>query len=138
MRQVIVASDRLRASLAAALGIGVTELTALGHLAEAGQLIPKELSARLGITPGSVTGVADRLVAAGLVKREAHPTDRRSILLRPTPAGVHARQWAEEQFDALFQRAMNGQGAALAAELVPFLHHAAKLLQASRNEPVRP
>ncbi len=135
MRRVILASDDARASLAANLGIEVTELTALGHLTEAGQLTPKELSARLGITPGSVTGVADRLVAAGMIRREAHPTDRRSLLLRATPAGVHARQWAEEQFDAILERAMNGQGAVLALELVPFLHHVAELLRESAGEP---
>lgn len=128
LRHVIVSTDRYRAALAAQLQIGVTELTALGHLVERGQLTPKELSALLGLTTGTVTGVADRLVAAGLIRREPHSTDRRSILLRPTPAGVHARRWAEEQFNDILAAAAPDRLTAIAPELAGFLDRTAALL----------
>jgi MarR family 2-MHQ and catechol resistance regulon transcriptional repressor len=45
------------------------------------------LSERLLIRPASVTGVVDRLERAGLVAREADPTDHRAKFVRLTKAG---------------------------------------------------
>jgi DNA-binding MarR family transcriptional regulator len=49
-----------------------------------------ELSSRLMVSNGNVTGLADALAREGLVAREADPADRRSARLRLTPAGKHA------------------------------------------------
>ncbi|PLZ03942.1 MarR family transcriptional regulator [Burkholderia sp. WAC0059] len=46
-----------------------------------------ELSRRLMVTGGNVTGIADQLEKEGLVGRDASPDDRRSITVRLTPAG---------------------------------------------------
>jgi DNA-binding MarR family transcriptional regulator len=51
-----------------------------------------ELSRRLMVSNGNVTGVVDRLVAEGLVARAPSPHDRRSALVRLTPEG--RRQFA--------------------------------------------
>ncbi|PXW25404.1 MarR family winged helix-turn-helix transcriptional regulator [Paraburkholderia caballeronis] len=68
-----------------------------------------ELSRRLMVTGGNVTGIADQLEKEGLVVRDADPDDRRSIALRLTPAGraqfdsmaaVH-EQWVVELFGGL-------------------------------------
>ena len=65
-----------------------------------------ELSQRLMVTGGNVTGVTDQLEAEGLVKRTAHPSDRRAFAVQLTPAGkrqfrrmaaVH-EQWVVELF----------------------------------------
>lgn len=65
-----------------------------------------ELSKRLMVTGGNVTGVTDQLEAEGLVKRTPHPTDRRAFSVQLTPAGrrqfrrmaaVH-EQWVIELF----------------------------------------
>jgi DNA-binding MarR family transcriptional regulator len=53
----------------------------------------KELGERTLITKGTLTGVVDRLVAQGLVRRVASTTDGRSQIAQLTPEG-----------DALFQR----------------------------------
>jgi DNA-binding MarR family transcriptional regulator len=45
---------------------------------------PKDLSQFLRITSASTTSLIDRLVASGHVRREAHPTDRRSVVVVPT------------------------------------------------------
>lgn len=47
----------------------------------------RELSQRLMVTGGNVTGITDQLEAEGLVLREAHPSDRRSYTVKLTPAG---------------------------------------------------
>jgi len=46
-----------------------------------------ELSARLKVSNGNVTGVVERLVGEGLVERTALPTDRRSYKVALTTAG---------------------------------------------------
>jgi DNA-binding MarR family transcriptional regulator len=46
-----------------------------------------ELSQRLMVTGGNVTGITDQLEAEGLVVRAAHPRDRRAYSVRLTPAG---------------------------------------------------
>ena len=65
-----------------------------------------ELSQRLMVTGGNVTGITDQLEAEGLVKRAPHPSDRRAFSVQLTPAGkrqfrrmaaVH-EQWVIELF----------------------------------------
>jgi DNA-binding MarR family transcriptional regulator len=48
----------------------------------------KELGEKTLITKGTLTGVVDRLEAKGIVKRAPSPRDRRSQILRLTPAGA--------------------------------------------------
>ncbi|WP_431047737.1 MarR family winged helix-turn-helix transcriptional regulator [Roseateles sp. L2-2] len=50
-------------------------------------LTMRELSQRLMVTGGNVTGITDQLEAEGHVVREPHPSDRRSVTVRLTPAG---------------------------------------------------
>lgn len=49
-----------------------------------------ELSRRLMVTGGNVTGITDQLVKEGLVTREAPADDRRAFVVRLTPAGRRA------------------------------------------------
>ena len=46
-----------------------------------------ELSRRMMVTGGNVTGLTDDLEADGLVLRESSPTDRRSWIVKLTPQG---------------------------------------------------
>ena len=65
-----------------------------------------ELSQRLMVTGGNITGITDQLEAEGLVKRARHPSDRRAFAVQLTPTGrrqfrrmaaVH-EQWVIELF----------------------------------------
>ena len=49
-----------------------------------------ELSRRMMVTSGNVTGITDQLVDEGLVRRVESPDDRRAYLVRLTPAGKRA------------------------------------------------
>ena len=49
-----------------------------------------ELSQRLMVTGGNVTGITDQLEREGLVVRVSDPTDRRAYTVKLTPAG----RWA--------------------------------------------
>ena len=46
-----------------------------------------ELSSRLMVTGGNVTGLTDELQRDGLVLRATHPNDRRAWIVRLTPKG---------------------------------------------------
>lgn len=59
-----------------------------------GGLSMSELSTRLMVSNGNVTGIVDRLVQEGLVSRTAAPGDRRSLVVRLTDAG-------QTSFDAM-------------------------------------
>jgi DNA-binding MarR family transcriptional regulator len=47
-----------------------------------------QIARALGMTPSTATGVVDRLVAQGLVRRLEDPGDRRVVLLAATPEGA--------------------------------------------------
>jgi DNA-binding MarR family transcriptional regulator len=46
------------------------------------------LGDELGVTPRNVTTLVDGLEAEGLVRRVAHPTDRRATVVEITPQGA--------------------------------------------------
>jgi DNA-binding MarR family transcriptional regulator len=46
-----------------------------------------EISSRLMVTTGNITGLTDELEADGLVERTVDPTSRRAFLVRLTPKG---------------------------------------------------
>lgn len=55
-----------------------------------------ELSKRMMVTGGNVTGITDQLVTEGLVVREDSPKDRRAYIVRLTPEGRRSfRKMAE-------------------------------------------
>ncbi|MDR5837815.1 MarR family transcriptional regulator [Caballeronia sp. LZ034LL] len=68
-----------------------------------------ELSRRMMVTGGNVTGITDQLEKEGLVSRYADPDDRRSISVRLTPQGRTSfdkmaaahEQWVVEMFGGL-------------------------------------
>ena len=69
-------------------GIGYAWMRALGVLYSSdGPMIMSDLGAELGVTARNVTKFVDELVAAGFVRREPHPSDRRATLIALTDVG---------------------------------------------------
>ena len=81
-----------------------------------------ELSKRMMVTGGNVTGITDMLEAEGLVERVPDPADRRAILVRLTPAGrrtfaamaAEHERWIVECFRGLSRREMAAMASMLA------------------------
>src|SRR5579864_4627202 len=67
------------------LGIAPTDLECLAVLQDLGPASAGQLAEVLGLTTGAITGVVDRLVAAGFVARDNDPDDRRRVIVRPVP-----------------------------------------------------
>lgn len=87
-----------------------------------GGLRMSELSKRMMVTGGNVTGITDLLEREGLVERVADPGDRRAWLVRLTRAGRRAfaamaaghERWIVEAFAPLSAREMAAMAALLA------------------------
>ena len=71
-------------------GMYPTDLECLGFLVAEGPLPAGRLAALTGLTTGAVTRLVDRLEAAGYVRREADPLDRRRVIVRLLPERTRA------------------------------------------------
>ncbi|MER7557399.1 MarR family transcriptional regulator [Nocardioides sp. NPDC126508] len=78
-----------------ALGLTYSQYVAMLVLWESSPISTGELGERLGLDYGTVTPLVKRLEAAGLITREKHPDDQRSVRLRLTEAGTDLRSRAE-------------------------------------------
>jgi DNA-binding MarR family transcriptional regulator len=72
-------------------------LNALRRSGPGNALIPTQLASVGQLTSGGMTNRLDRLEAAGLIEREPHPDDRRSVLVSLTAAGT---ELADDAFAA--------------------------------------
>jgi len=80
--------DTIRKRLAGEFGTTLPRFDLMAQLERHPQgLTMSELSKRLMVTGGNVTGITDQLEAEGLVVRGPHPTDRRAFSVKLTPAG---------------------------------------------------
>lgn len=75
-------------AIAEAHGLTFPQLVALRHLKRDGPMPMSELTDRLGVTRGALTGLVDRLEAAELVARQPSESDRRMIFLALTEKGL--------------------------------------------------
>ena len=80
-----------------------------------------ELSKRMMVTGGNVTGITDGLVREGLVERASDPADRRAWRVKLTPAGRRAftamarehERWIVAAFATLSAREMSNMAGLL-------------------------
>jgi DNA-binding MarR family transcriptional regulator len=61
------------------MGLSTVEEKTLDLLERDGPLTAGELASRTGLAPASVTGLIDRLVRKGFVRRSTHEADRRRV-----------------------------------------------------------
>jgi DNA-binding MarR family transcriptional regulator len=104
----------------------------------AGQpLEPSVIADRLLVTTGSMTSLLDNLEKRGLIRRQAHPGDRRKLLINITPA---AQAIVDELLPSIHARERDVMAAALSPnEQRSLLRIIAKLQQAAlqaRSAPV--
>lgn len=72
------------------LALNATDIRCLDLIARAGgtEVTAGDLGKATGLTTGAVTGIVDRLEAAGMVERVRDDKDRRRIIVRPKPDGM--------------------------------------------------
>lgn len=82
-------------------GLTPSRVRVLWELRSRGPSVQRVLAEALGVTPRTMTGLVDGLVAAGIVTREPHPTDRRATLVSLTAQGsatIDAMERDQAQF----------------------------------------
>nr|AHE14815.1 putative transcriptional regulator [uncultured bacterium] len=79
---------QLNALIAEQMDVVPSDLDCLHALIRHGPAMARALAQRVGLTPGSVSRMIDRLDAAGCIKRVPDPDDRRRVLIEPTAEGI--------------------------------------------------
>lgn len=83
--------DEIRSRLRTSFGITLPRFDLMAQLERQPEgLRMGELSKRMMVTGGNVTGIVDQLVKEGLVERVADPQDKRAFVVRLTKAGRRA------------------------------------------------
>lgn len=95
-----------------------------------GRRTPTELAARLQLSTGAITGLVDRLEAAGLAQRRRHATDRRKVMVELTEAGVGTTGVIQAQLSQAMRRCTATFSGEQRAVVLRFLHDAAAELDA--------
>jgi len=130
---IAMAAVALNTAMSQAMGLHPSEGLCLWHVVESAYGEPVtagRLAEGTGLTTGAITGIVDRLEAAGLVRRERDETDRRKVFIRPVleRVTVMGELFApmEREFDELVQRYAPEQVVAI----YDYLSRSGEILQA--------
>jgi DNA-binding MarR family transcriptional regulator len=91
LRALLTESDRIAHGFAMEHRLSPSDFRALLHVvaseSDGSPLAASDLRSRLNVSAGAITYIIDRLVKAGLVRRDADPSDRRKVILRFSEQG---------------------------------------------------
>ena len=93
-------------------------------------LTPGEIARRLGLSTPTVTRATIRMEAAGLLRREPHPSDGRMVRLRLTGRGRDLEKAIDAEMDKLTERALATFGDTERAALIGALRQIRRNLSA--------
>jgi DNA-binding MarR family transcriptional regulator len=93
-----------------------------------------DLAARMYAHPSTVSGIMDRLVSRGWVRRETDPRDRRSIQLSLTPAGRRLLRSSPPPVQVALRRTLVAMPAARLRMLRESLEEVARSAELDRVE----
>lgn len=92
-----------------------------------------EISRRLRVSNGNITGIVDKLTEEGLVLRVSVPGDRRANLVRLTPKGHKVFAEHARQHEAWIDEVLAGLSADDVAGMVLRLDHLSDTLEENRD-----
>ena len=126
---------QVRARLRDAFGTTLPRFDLLAQLDRAPDgLSMGELSSRLMVSNGNITGLADALAREGLVAREADPADRRSARLRLSAAGKRSFDAMTPTHERWIDELMAGLDRAEMAQLLSLLGRLKQSVRAAAPE----
>jgi DNA-binding MarR family transcriptional regulator len=91
----LVLNNERRREVSEQVGLSFGKIRALRRIARR-PMSMSELASMLSVDPPNLTAVVDDLEGAGLVERQAHPTDRRVKLVVASPEGAALAHEADE------------------------------------------
>jgi DNA-binding MarR family transcriptional regulator len=98
-------------------------------------MTPAQIAPFLGTDTAGMTRLVDRLESRGLLRRRKNPTDRRSILLEPTPKGAAMIPELRDVFRTTSRELMRGFSASEADTLVTLLGRLSSNAQTAGDYP---
>jgi DNA-binding MarR family transcriptional regulator len=104
LRELSTAAILFHQAIADRLGLNITDHKCAGILCGTGPIPAGELAERTGLTTGAITGVIDRLEAAGFVRRAPDANDRRRVIVEPFPERI------EREVGPLFESMARAMG----------------------------
>lgn len=102
IRRIMRAAEMAERRLAAETGLTPSQLLLLQEVARRGEATPSSLAAAVQFSQATVTNLADRLEALGLVARRRGDQDRRQIWVSVTPKGRQILETAPDMLQAQF------------------------------------
>jgi DNA-binding MarR family transcriptional regulator len=113
-------------------GLRLGQYQLLRALWERDGLTPRELAEHAGVEMPTVTRTVQRMVRDGLVRREAHPSDARSVRILLDPKGRALQSAADDLKRAVVQGALEGIEGEERSRLIATLDRMLANLNASR------
>src|SRR5260221_11361570 len=104
-------------------GVSSSDLECLDFLNLEGRVTAGRLAEVTGLTTGAITGVVDRLEAAGLVRRERDEADRRKVFIAIVPENVAKIGKFYEHMQRAMQQAFDSYTDAELRLLLRFANH---------------
>lgn len=83
-----------------------------------------------GLTTGAVTGIIDRLEAAGMARRERDAADRRKVIIRPVPEGTAEMMALFAPMERAFAELARSYRPEELAAILDYLHRASEIMNA--------
>ena len=112
LRALTAQSDRTGRIFAELHGLSANEFHALLHIMVAehtgSPLTAGHLQLRIGLTHSGITHLVDRMIAAGHIRRDTDPTDRRKVILRYEEHGMYIARSFFSHLGAANRRALVG------------------------------
>lgn len=87
IRRILRATDLSGHQLYAATGLTTSQYLVLQEIERRGEATPSAIAAALQFGQATITNIADRLVAAGLLTRRRGEKDKRQVIMQATDAG---------------------------------------------------
>jgi MarR family transcriptional regulator, organic hydroperoxide resistance regulator len=112
-------------------GLRLGQYQVLRHLWDDDGLTPREIADRLTVEMPTVTRTVQRMVRDGLVERQAHPDDARSVRIYLTKRGSDLRPQLAEIISEQTERALRGFAP---QERAAFVHMLERITENSKDE----
>jgi MarR family 2-MHQ and catechol resistance regulon transcriptional repressor len=115
---------------------GVTQAggLVLGILRDQGAMPPSLLGEKLIVSRATVTGLVDSLERKGLVRRNPHPDDRRSLLVEITPEGLDVLKQLRPAIHDREKAWLSGLSDPELTDLIGMLHRVQESLDANPRD----
>jgi DNA-binding MarR family transcriptional regulator len=117
--------------------VHLSHFIVLNHLTRIGDgRTPVQIANALQVTKATMTHTLAVLSRHGFIAMEPHPTDRRSKMVRLTPAGRSFRDEAIDSMSPAFQYLADNISIDELKAVLPVLEKVRRLLDAERDAPV--